>query len=108
MNSIHKIMLASIMFVGITTVCFARPNNSSHSSQSHEKVNFTNNSGMTVSLTGPRGTRSIENGKTISIPPKTNPVSYTIAASEYPTYSGSAKAGKSYTITIKNKKINVQ
>ncbi|MBV8660775.1 MAG: hypothetical protein JO129_01350 [Candidatus Dependentiae bacterium] len=95
--------VASLMLIETTSFCYGRGRNS----QNSQKVTFKNSSGMTVSLTGPRGTRSLQNGGSMSIPPKTNPVSYTIAASGYPTYSGSATAGKSYTITVQNNQITV-
>lgn len=70
---------------------------SKHSSK--KMVTFHNNLGVAVKLTGPRGTRTIKDNGSLSIPPKTNPVTYSIQAEGYPKYTDDAYAGHTYTIS---------
>jgi hypothetical protein len=62
-------------------------------------VTFTNKSCKTITLTGPRGKKSIKPQETFTIQrPAGNTVQYTIEAQGYQTYEGSATAGKKYIV----------
>jgi hypothetical protein len=70
-------------------------------------VTFKNNLGISVTLTGPRGSKILENNRSATIMPKTNPVTYTITAHGYTTYTGIADGGSIYTITDEDGQITV-
>ncbi|MGZ6251388.1 MAG: hypothetical protein ACXWL2_05130 [Candidatus Chromulinivorax sp.] len=70
-------------------------------------VTFTNKSCKTITLTGPRGSKSIKPEETFTIQkPAGNTVEYTIKAQGYQTYQGSAEAGKKYIVNGCNNDAN--
>lgn len=97
MKNITKLMVAMlVMIIGTSTNLFCA-----------SKVTFKNQLDVTVTLTGPRGSKSIDSGKSASIMPQTDPVDYTVQAEGYSTYSGSARGGSTYTITNENGAIKI-
>jgi hypothetical protein len=91
MENIKSIMvIALVMIIGTPSSLFCK---------SKQLVTFNNNLGVSVILKGPRGSKTIKNNGSVTIPPKTNPVEYSIQAEGYPQYTDKAYAGKTYTIT---------
>ena len=70
-------------------------------------VTFTNKSCNTITLTGPRGSRSIKPQESFTIQrPAGNTVEYSIKAQGYQTFNGSAIAGKKYIVNGCNNDTN--
>jgi hypothetical protein len=76
-------------------------------SKSKKSVTFINKLGTQVTLTGPRGSKTLANDASNKIIPKTDPVQYTIRAQGYETYTGTAQGGSTYTINDEDGQITV-